>query len=325
MQRIKTKYYCFCAIYKFLSSNLLKLCVAAFLAASLLVSGCGAQHQQAINSDEYVEIDNPYSGHASPKIWVPKYMTEKGMPRGSDLVKKGYEKTFGATAESSTAGEAGKPSNNVIRKRLLVAEAGAQIIGDQLRRLLSQNTIVNGVSSPSAHEQLDEKEQSTYLASFADRLSGGPLLLVSKPEGTKPGARIRADLYDIRSSQLIRPQWVTIPQVVQGHSTDDALLSALKGLADATLSTLERVTWYGRVIRVSGERVYVDSGADTGLSVGQRLLVYRGGEFIKGYGFAPGVKITSFPIAGVFGPDSSYGISQQAASVKAGDYVELEK
>jgi len=325
MQRIETKYYYFLAIYKSLSSNLLKLCVAALLATSLLISGCGAQHQQAMNNDEYVEIDNPYSGLASPKIWVPKYMAEKGMPRGCDLVKKGYEKTLGATAESSSAGEAGKPSNNMIRKRLLVAEAGEQILGAQLRRLLSQNTIVNGVSSPSAHEQLNEKEQSTYLASFADRLSGGPILLVSKPEGTKPGARIKADLYDIRSSQLIRSQWVIVPQVVQGHSVDDALLSALKGLADATLSTLERVTWYGRVIRVSGERIYVDSGADTGLSVGQRLLVYRGGEFIKGYGFAPGVKITSFPIAGLFGSDSSYGVSQQAASVKAGDYVELEK
>jgi len=325
MQQIGTKYYCFSVIYNFLSSNLLKLCVATFLAAFLLVSGCGAQHQQAINSNEYVEIDNPYSAHASPKIWVPKYMAEKGMPRGSDLVKKGYKKTFGARSESSTAGEASKSSNNVIRKRLLVAEVGEQIIGAQLRRLLSQDAIVTGVTSPSVHELLDEKEQSTYLASFSDRLSGGPILLVYKPEGTKPGARIKADLYDIRSSQLIRSQWVTIPQVVQGYSTDDALLSALKGLTDATLSTLERVTWYGRVISVSGERIYVDSGADTGLSVGQRLLVYRGGEFIKGYGFAPGVKITSFPIAGLFGFDSSYGVSQQAASVKAGDYVELEK
>ena len=305
-----------------------KLAFASLLTTALLICGCSPRYQQAINTDDYVEVDNPFTADSSDpntKIWVPRKSVEQGPPRGTELVKKGYEKVVGKSDESATVIDAAKPPVGVARIRLLIAVAGEQSIGAPLRKFLSQGSIVRGVDSPTSNELINEQEEVAYIATIADHATAGPILFISKPDGVKPGSRIKADLYDIRGPLLIRSFWVAVPQPGKDQNSGNALLSALKGLSDAALASLEWFPWYGRVISVSGERIYVDAGAESGIKVGQRLLVYRGGEAVKGIGFAPGKRVTAFQITELFGEDGSYGVSPQAAEVKPGDYVELEK
>ncbi|MFZ2947936.1 MAG: hypothetical protein WA003_00500, partial [Desulfuromonadaceae bacterium] len=275
------------------------------------------------NTDDYIEIDNPFadSPDADQKIWVPRTSIQRGLPRGGDLVKSAFDKAVDASAVL----DAGKPPAAVVRNRLLLAEAGEQKVGSILGTFLSRGIIVKSVTPPGNNEAATEPEQLAYIATITDQASGGPILFVSKPEGLKPGARIKGDLYDTRGPLLIRSFWVTVPKPAQGQSAEDALFSALKGLAQTAQSSLEWFPWYGRVISVSGERIYIDTGGESGLKVGQRLIVYRGGEIIAGIGFASGERITTFQITNYVGRNGSYGTSPQAANVKPGDYVELEK
>ena len=82
-----------------------KLAFASLLTTALLICGCSPRYQQAINTDDYVEVDNPFTADSSDpntKIWVPRKSVEQGPPRGTELVKKGYEKVVGKSDESAT-------------------------------------------------------------------------------------------------------------------------------------------------------------------------------------------------------------------------------
>jgi hypothetical protein len=315
-------------VYTVKRSSATKTAFAALLTTALLICGCTPRYQQTINTDEYVEVDNPYTAESSDpnaKVWVPRKSVEQGPPRGAELVKKGYEKVVGKSDESTNVIDAAKPPVGVTRIRLLVAVAGEQSIAAPLRKFLSQGSIVRGVDSPTSNEVINEQEEVAYIATIADHGTSGPILFISKQDGVKPGSRIKADLYDTRGPLLIRSFWVAVPQPGKDQNNGNALFSALKGLSEATLASLQWFPWYGRVIRVNSERIYVDAGAGSGIKSGQRLLVYRGGEAVKGIGFAPGKRVTDFPITELFGEDGSYGVSPRAAEVKPGDYVELEK
>lgn len=300
----------------------------ALLLGCLSLAGC-AGPQQPVNTNDFVEIDNPFYDavtNDNPKIWVPRKSLESGVPRGKELLKKGYEAVSGKPApETGGVVDAATPPTGRARTRLLIAEAGDLSIGGHLGKFLSRGCIVRPVARPAAGVPSAEAEQLAYLATLASQPAGGPVLLVTKPEGTKPGARVKADLYDIRGPILIRSFTVSVPAPTKEQTPEDALLSALKGLADATISSLEWFPWYGRVIGVSGNRVYIDAGAESGLKTGQKLVVYRDGEAIKGIGFAPGEHITTFPLTHLVGPDGAYGTTVDAPKVQPGDYVELDK
>jgi len=142
---------------------------------------------------------------------------------------------------------------------------------------------------------------------------------------TKEGDVIKADLYDSRGPVLLRSFTVTIPAPEKDEGRKEAVLRALSGLAGAIRDVLGRIPWYGRVVSVSGERVYVDAGLESGLKQGQRLVVYRGGEVVKGLGFAPGTRIATLTLTDYVGPDGAYGSTGEAVKVQPGDFVELEK
>lgn len=296
----------------------LKALVALFalMTCCLGLSGC-AGRQQAINSQDYVEIDNPFLGDspdASPKIWVSKASLEKGVPRGRELIKKGYEKVTDAAV----------PPTQNLRLRLLVAESGRQLLTAPFTGAVGKALIVRQVARPAASEALTEQEALSYLAGLAADGASGPVLFLSKPEGTMPVARLKADLYDVRGPFLLRSFWVAVPGPENGQSEQELLQSAIKGLADTTVSILSWFPWYGKVVSVKDTSVYLDGGKETGLGVGQRVTVYRGGEVVKGLGFAPGRHIATLTVSDLFGSDGSIATSPEAANVQAGDYVELE-
>ena len=75
-------------------------CIALFALA-----GCVGTRQVPAPADEYVEVDNPaatMSPSAPATIWVPRRYVENGVPRGGELVKRGYESVTGRSGETPT-------------------------------------------------------------------------------------------------------------------------------------------------------------------------------------------------------------------------------
>ena len=105
-----------------------------------LVAGCAGANAQT----EFVEVPNPamtMSPGAPETIWVPRSSVESGVPRGGELVKRGYESvkeglapsqavTGGATVTAPQAGIAapgGKPAAFIPRFGLVVAVDGEKV------------------------------------------------------------------------------------------------------------------------------------------------------------------------------------------------------
>jgi hypothetical protein len=309
----------------------LRLLILLPLMTMALLGGCAA-NRAAVSNDDYVEIENPfYEGDStnSPTIMVPRSSVEKGVPRGKELLKKAYETAVGKSDQQAATPvvvtDAAKPQPGVLRSRLLVAEVGSTGVAASLQDYLRRGCTVRLISKSAAAVSSAEQDQLEYLRTLASQPAGGPALLLTAPEGTRAGAHLKADLYDIRGPILIRSFTVTIPPPAKDEAPEETARRTLRGLSDAILGSLEWFPWYGRVVSVSGERVYIDAGAETGLKLGQKLLVYRGGESVKGIGFAPGAHVTTFVVTDLVGPDGAYGTSADAVKVQPGDYVELRK
>ncbi len=66
----------------------------ACLATLAVTTACAGPRQTVGQPVEYVEVMNPaytMTPSAPETIWVPKRSTEWGIPRGSEVVKSGYE------------------------------------------------------------------------------------------------------------------------------------------------------------------------------------------------------------------------------------------
>lgn len=66
-----------------------------FLLPFLLLAACAAVRSASAPPEEYVEIANPaytISPNAPATIWVPRRYVESGIPRGGEVLKRGYEK-----------------------------------------------------------------------------------------------------------------------------------------------------------------------------------------------------------------------------------------
>lgn len=77
------------------------------------ITACAGHRQTAGQPVEYVEVMNPaytMTPSAPETIWVPKKSTEWGIPRGSEVVKSGYEaiksEVMQAQSPKAGAGEA---------------------------------------------------------------------------------------------------------------------------------------------------------------------------------------------------------------------------
>jgi len=112
----------------------------------LLLSGCAGPTANSAKQNDFVEVNNPSITMApgSPeKIWVPRESVESGIPRGSELLKKGYVAMEGSKspapkdssvsvptvvpAQAGIAEPAGKPAKIVQHFGLVVAVDGDKV------------------------------------------------------------------------------------------------------------------------------------------------------------------------------------------------------
>jgi hypothetical protein len=301
--------------------------MAGLMISCLVATGCN-RARVPLNTDDYVEIDNPIldgNPAENTKIWVPKSSLAKGVPRGRALAQKGYDAVAGKDSGSDSSRAVAEKIDSVRHRLLIVAENGSSL-DKQLSDLLKYNFTIRPAGRPALSPTPSDLDKQAYIVALAAQPGNGPIIFVSSSDGIKPGATIKAELYDSRGPVLLRSLTVKVPLPEKDETQGESVQRAFGGLAGAIHDLLQRLPWYGRVIAVKGDRVYLDSGAESGLKAGQKIRIYRGGEVVPGVGFAPGERIAAgIAITDLVGPDGSYTAFSEAAKVQPGDYVELEK
>ena len=102
--------------------------ILSALGLILLLTGCTGPTSAPMKQNGFVEINNPTLTMApgSPeKIWVPRESVESGVPRGSELVKSGYESIKGS--ESSAPQQASAPVQPVVPSQAGIAEPAGKL------------------------------------------------------------------------------------------------------------------------------------------------------------------------------------------------------
>lgn len=339
----------------------MRISIYLAIAVSLIplsLAGCAGTTSNSSQNDDYVEIENPaftMSPNAPATIWVPRRYVESGVPRGSELVKQGYEAVKGGIAQppasvpnapniasAPPAAVAPTPpvapvapvaqSTPVVKSRVAVLEIGKNSLQNPFSDMLkkSGSTVLLDQSQITMLGRYASLAGQSDRVTFAQRLQedygANLLVVVSAPDGLAPGKSLKAEIYDCLGGGLVR----TIEAPVAAFSENDtasknsAVSSALQVLADQTKEVLSILPWYGKVVGVDGDRIYINSGKEAGIRLGQALKVYRGGKIVPGLGFAPGKMVGTFQVSGFVGMNGAFGQVKEGTGVQVSDMVGVE-
>lgn len=325
----------------------------ATVCSLVLLTACAANKSGNTQPDDYVEISNPMitmDPSAPATVWVPRRYVESGVPRGGELVKKGYEQVAGApqtVSQAPASPAAATPQAGVkpvsqpvsqpvaapiaLRSRIAVLEVGDNGL---LRPLVEHMRVCAvGVLVDPAQASFLAKYSSVAnqaeRAAFATRLQqeyGATVAVFIAASQIAPGTTLQGEVYDAMGGGLVR----TVTAVVPSYAPDDAaakdaaLGKALTEVAEKIREVAALLPWYGKVAAVDGDRVYINTGKEAGLKAGQLLKVYRGGKVVAGLGFAPGERIATVEVGGFVGANGAYGVIKDGKGVQANDLVAVE-
>ncbi len=311
----------------------------------ILMSGCAGTKSVTPSNDEYVEIDNPaftMSPNAPPTIWVPKRYVEGGVPRGSELVKKGYEAaksglTDGQSPQGNQPASAPAPLSVkatplVVKNRIAVLEIGkngiAAGIGANLKKAGSAILVEpSQIAMLGRYASLaTEPEKKTFAVRLQEDYGANLLILVAAPDGISAGKILKAELYDCLGGELVKTFEVALPQYQEGSlaARDSAVGGAQAELVRQINEVVSLLPWYGRVMAVEEGRVYINAGKEAGVRPGLVMKIYRGGKVVKGLGFAPGKAVGVIRISGFVGTNGSFGSVTEGGGIQVSDIVSVE-
>ena len=108
-----------------------------------------------------------------------------------------------------------------------------------------------------------------------------------------------------------------------------AVRDAFMGLIRTIASSIEKLSWEGRVAMVSGERIFINAGRLSGLQVGDILKIAEDGEEVydpetgRFIGHAPGRMKGTVELVSYFGKDGAIGVVHSGSGFKENDRVQL--
>lgn len=292
------------------------------LLSLLVLTACAGPRTAAGPSEEYVEVDNPaytMSPNASPTIWVPRRYVESGVPRGSQLLKKGYEEVVGKGAPAQV------PAAVSPRLRIAVLQAGgnelAAGLGEKLRgaafALVGEPRPEGALSVP-----LTIEERSAYVLSLNRDREFNAVVIIGFREAGGGGKHLVAELYDGMGGVLLRR--IEVPVSVRTEGNAVSLSASLDSVAEKVREVARHLPWLCGIVAVEGEKVYINAGRESGLGLGQRLRIYRGGRGVKGLGYDPGSRIGTLEVTGFVGPNGAHGIIRDGDGARTSDLAGIE-
>jgi hypothetical protein len=219
-----------------------------------------------------------------------------------------------------------------VRNRILVVEIGRNNLLSRSSEALKQAS-VGTVLDPTQAAFVSRyaavgssAERAALAVKLQEDFGANLLLFISASDGTGPGSVLTAELVEGQGGTLLRKLDAAIPMyaVKDGAARDAAIAAALRKLSGEVKDVVALAPWYGRVVTVEGERVYINAGKETGIGLGQMLNLYRSGKVVEKLGFAPGQKIGILEITGFVGTDGAYGIVRQGGKAVPSDLVGIE-
>ncbi len=298
---------------------------------------------------------------SSSTIWVPS-SAEKGVPRGAVLVQEGVqmakegltgkdERSSAATSTPSipavivapvvpaagvVAAAVASPApvasalrsvatSPTVKKLIAVLDPGnsglvAPFI-DQVRGFGVGVAVDLGGVDGSAAAAAKENDRADYAGQLWKENTASVLVVISAPDGVSAGKSLVADIYDGIEKSRLRRVSTRIPATAGVDK--GSLTIPCADLALRVGDVVNLTPWYGRIFAVEGERVYLNAGRESGLQLGQKLKVYRGGKVIAGIGFDPGKEVSTLVIAGFIGTNGSYGVVKDGQSITLSDTVSI--
>lgn len=302
-----------------------------------LLSACAGNKAATLPPDGYVEIENPaftMSKDAPATIWVPRSDVETGVPRGGELLRKGYEAVKQeATSNAPThhinskaPQAAANPST--IKSRIVALEVGQNGLLPPFREKLKSASagilLEPDLGSIASFGSITGQEERLSLSKrLSQDLSSNLVLFIMAPDQVAPGKKLVIEIHDAMGGGVLRQVVAIIPayDVADQTARDAAVALALASVTGKVREVVALVPWYGRIVAMDGERVYINAGKEAGINIGQKLKIFRGGKFVEGLGFAPNEMIGTLIIQGFAGPNGAYGVVKDGQHVRITDLV----
>lgn len=313
-----------------------------------LLTACAGNKAGTLPPDDYVEIENPaftMSKDAPATIWVPRSYIETGVPRGGELLKKGYEaakKEVAGSPQQQLAGRAPgyqvlskapqtTTSSPAVKSRIVALEVGQngllQPFNEKLKSF-SVGILLNPEQGSFAnHDNVSSQAERLSLAIRLYREFGANLaFFIMAPDKIATGGKLLVEIHDGMGGGMLREIGAIIPAYDAGDKSarDKAVASVLASVVEKVKEVVALIPWYGRIVAVDGEKGYIDAGKEAGVTAGQKLKIFRGGKFVTGLGFAPGEMIGTLEIHGFVGPNGAYGFVKDGQGVRVSDLVGIE-
>jgi hypothetical protein len=320
--------------------------VSLIIVTLFALAGCAGSREAVSHPDDYVEIDNPaftMSPNAPSTIWVPRSYVEKGVPRGGELIEQGVDKIRGQFAGNGAQQQpptqppaqaqpvAPAPAvmaAPVVKNRIFVVEAGKiGIIGrfvDELRNA-SVGTVIDSARSAVVARYAaagSAAERSALAIKLQEDFGANLVMYLAAPEGVDAGKIISVEIYEAQGGSFVRRLETPVP--ANAGRIETALAAALGKLAVDAKEVSTLIPWYGRVVAVEGERVYLNAGKETGIGAGMRMNLFRNGKVVEKIGFAPGQKIGILEVRGHVGTDGAYAVVKEGGTAQVSDLVSVE-
>lgn len=306
---------------------------------AITLAGCAGNPKASSAPEEYVEIENPgftLSPGAPATIWVPRSYVETGVPRGSELLEKGYDSIRGNLVNSNAPSQAPQQAAAAapvqvpqiivpaLKSRIVVVEAGKNAPLSSFSEAL--NKVSAGIVVDPAEVRViaryapvgSQSERSTLAVKLQEDFGVNLVLFLAAPEGISSGKPLSVEMYEAHGGSLVKRYDAQVP------SNSAALSAVLQKLALDVKEAAVLVPWYGKVVSVDSARVYLNAGKESGLTIGRILNVYRPGKIVGKLGFAPGRKVGILEVTGFVGTDGAFGIITQGDKAEVSDLVGTE-
>jgi hypothetical protein len=335
---------CFVTVTTYREETIVGRCAFLLILSLIALAGCAGNRDAISSPGEYVEIDNPaftLSPGAPPTIWVPRSYVESGVPRGGELLEKGYESVRGNMAGSDAQPQAPQQTAAVapvpvqqksvpaplVKSRILVVEVGKNALLPKFNEALQK--VSAGIVVDPAQAILiaryaalgTQAERSSLAVKLQEDFGVNLVLFLAAPEGISSGKPLSVEIYEAQGGSLVRKFDVSISAPA---ATDVAISSSLDTLARDVRDTAALVPWYGRIVSVDASRVYINAGKESGITIGRILNVYRPGKLVGKLGFAPGMQVGTLTITGFVGTDGAFGALKEGEKPEVSDLVGVE-
>lgn len=324
---------------------IVKSCLFSFLILSLTACAGTRAVGDKNSSSDYVEVSNPaftMSRDAPATIWVPKSSVDHGPPRGSEAIKMAYKsvqgnQTDGASPQTSSSLSAGSPlvANTIsslsadMRNRVVVLGTGSDLVTIPFReklRVLPHSPVL-AIAPDSAVDKIRTRDERAAYSVKAWQDFGAPLsLFVSAPDGLAAGRYLSAEIYDGMGAGLLsRVEAIIPPYDAKDPAGQNAALgSAATLLAERARDAIALLPWYARIVAVEGDKIFINAGHETGINIGQKLTVYRGGRVMQGLGFSPEMVVGTVEVNGFVGANGASALIKGGAQVYLTDIITVQ-